>query len=224
MERKISFLRHFFVFILTVMIFVIGIYIGGQVENMRVEKLYDDLMENNLDFKNLQTEINYIDFLLSNSNFENNSCDQIKGAYFTSIRNLDDARLKLENYINFAKIKEEEFYRLKNQYLGTQINYYILAKNINDFCGDLNIILYFYGDKKKCPSCEDQGVHLTYVKQKLKDNVLIFALDTQRNGPIDLLKQRFDINNKELPVLIINDKEYGFLTNEEIFKILNYSN
>ena len=104
-----------------------------------------------------------------------------------------------------------------------QINYYILAEKIKRACGNMNVILYFYGDKKRCPSCQDEGVHLTYVKEKLKDNVLIFALDTSREGPIKLLMQKFDVQHRELPVLVINDNITGFKTNQEIFKMLNYS-
>jgi thiol-disulfide isomerase/thioredoxin len=223
MRQKINYLRHLAVLFLTIMVFIIGIYFGTLAEDLRVQKLYDNLKTNTLAYQSLQTELSYIDFLLSTNQINNKSCKTIKGAYFTSIKNLDDARLKLENYINYAKVKEEDFYRLKNEYLDMEINYYILAEKIKKACGNMNIILYFYGDDKKCPSCQDEGVHLTYVKEKLKDNVLIFALDTSRDGPVKLLMQKYDVQHRELPVLVINDNVTGFKTNQEIFKMLNYS-
>ena len=42
---------------------------------------------------------------------------QIKGTYYTSIGNLDDARLKLENYINFGKVREDEFLQIKRTFI-----------------------------------------------------------------------------------------------------------
>jgi len=226
MRKKINILRYISVLILTIMIFTIGIFIGTSVEEARIKNLYNQLSDQNLDYQNLITENNYIDYLLSENNFnKTNSCKIIKGSYYASIVSLDNSRLKLENYINQGKVKLEEFSRLKSFYTNLQINYWITANKINMVCdSNLNSILYFYGDKKKCPSCEDQGIHLNYVKQKLNDNVLIFSIDVNKKGVVDLLKQKYQINERELPIIIINNKIYNFKTNDEIFKILNISN
>ncbi|MCA9496434.1 MAG: hypothetical protein KC589_05815 [Nanoarchaeota archaeon] len=222
MRKKVNFLRHFAVLFLTVIIFVVGILIGGEVEDLRVTNLYTDLQKQDLNYQNIVTEGNYIDYLVSlKEEGENVSCDLVKGAYYTSISNLDDSRLKLEAYINNAKVNEEEYQRLKNHYSNLQINYWILANRINNLCDNsMNPILYFYGDKKKCPACEDQGTHLSYVKAKIKDDVLIFSLDAEKEGPISLLAQKYDVSGRELPVLVIDEKVYGFTKNEAVFDIL----
>ena len=84
----------------------------------------------------------------------------------------------------------------------------------------MNTILFFYGDKKKCPSCEDQGVHLTYVKQKLKDDVLVFSFDAEKQGAIKLISQNYQIQGRELPSLIINGELHSFMSNAQIFEVL----
>lgn len=226
MRQKINILRHISVLLLTIMIFTIGIFIGTTVEQQRVQNLYTNLQEQDLKYQNLVTEDNYLNYLISlnKTTNSNKSCNSIKSAYYTSIINLDDARLKLENYINQGDVKTIEFSRLKDHYSNLQINYWITANRINNLCvGSMNPILYFYADKKKCPACQDQGTHLDYVKSKLGDGVLIFSLDSRKEGPIKLLAQKYDISHRELPVLVINDKIYGFKTNDEIFKILNIS-
>lgn len=226
MRTKINKLRHFSILFLTIIIFVIGVLIGGDVEQLRVQNLYTQLQEQDLDYQNLVTESSYINYLTDSKEYGKNiSCDLILGSYYYSIVNLDDSRLKLENYINTGSVKEEEFARLKEHYSNIQINYWLLANQIQNLCPNekLNIILYFYDEDKKCPSCEDQGVHLSYVKQKLKDNVLIFSLDSQKEGPIKLLKQRYGVDSREKPVLVINNEIYGFSNNNEIFDILNIS-
>ena len=222
MRVKINWLRHLSVLIMTIMIFTLGIFIGGDVEEMRVQNLYTQLQEQDVSYQSIVTESNYIDYMISEKEAGKNvSCQSITGAYYTSIKNLDDSRLKLENYINTANVKEEEYERLKEHYSNIQIDYWIMANKINNLC-DANMypVLYFYADEKKCPGCEDQGVHLSYTKAKLGDNILIFSLDSQKEGPIQLLAQQYDVNSREMPVIVIENQAYGFSKNEEIIKIL----
>jgi len=238
MRKKISVIRHIGVLLLTIMIFTVGIFIGTSVEQARVENLYDQISEQSLEYQNLITETNYLNYLIENNDNDNNNifinstnvennlsiinCNMIKQTYYSSLLNLDNSRLKLENYINQGKVESDEFRRLKAYYFNLEIDYWMIANKMNSICNsNFNSILYFYGDKKKCPSCEDQGVHLDYVKQKLKDDILIFSLDSEREGPINLLIKQYKVNERELPVLIINNKIYSFKTNSEIFKILN---
>ncbi len=222
MREKIKLLRHFGILFLTIMIFTIGTFIGAEIEQLRVQNLYTNLQEQDLDYQKIVTENNYLNYLLSiNEKKSNPECIQIKNAYYKSIENLDDSRIKLENYINSAKVKEEEYQRLKEHYSNLQINYWILANKINNICeNNLNPILYFYGEKKICPSCQYQGIHLDYVKQRLKDNILIFSIDATKSGVIELLAQKYEIYNRELPVIVIEEKIYSFKNNEEIFQIL----
>ena len=214
-------LRHIGVLLLTNIIFFLGLFIGNSVEEMRVDTLYSQLQEQDLDYQKMLVESQYIDYLVDTKTQNNVSCDTIKGAYFTSIQNLGDSTIKLEQYINNANSNEEDYQRIKDYYSNVQVTYWLLAQKIENLCqSNLNTVLFFYGDKKKCPSCEDQGVHLTYVKQKLKDNVLIFNFDAEKTGAIKLISQNYQIQGKELPSLIINGKLLGFLTNEELFDVL----
>lgn len=226
MREKIKVIRYVAVLMLTIFIFVMGILIGGDVEQFRVQNLYTQLQQQDLDYQNVVTEGNYIDYIvgLKENSEENISCDFLKETYFDSITNLDDSRLKLEAYINTAQVKEEEYQRLKEHYSNLQINYWLLANRISNLCDrNLNTILYFYSeDKKECPACEDQGIHLTYVKQKLKDNILIFSLNFQDiKGPVALISKSYQISDMELPVLVINGEVYSYSTNQEIFNILS---
>ena len=219
MRKQINIVRHLSILFLTVLIFLVGILIGGDIEQLRVQGLYTQLQTQDLVYQNVVTEGNYVDYIVGLKEEGNNiSCKSIKGAYYTSITHLDDARLKLESYINTAKVKEEEYQRLKGHYSNLQINYWILANKINGMCeGNMNPILYFYADKKDCPACEDQGTHLSYVKAKLGDDILIFSLDSKKDGPIQLLTQKYDVKYRELPVLVIDEEIKGFSTNEEVF-------
>lgn len=218
MKRQVQYIRHFSILVLTIIIFALGIFIGSDIEQLRVQNLYTQLQEQDIEYQQIVTEGRYIDYLVSKAQ-GSNSCPQITGAYFTSIENLETSRLKLESYINSAQSQEEEYFRLRDHYANMQINYWLLAKQIDTLCqGNFSTILYFYSeDEEICPACEDQGIHLTYVKQRLQDDVLIFSFNVENDGPIDLLKQNFEVDSRELPVVVINEEVFGFLENEEIF-------
>ena len=222
MRKQISWLRHLSILFLTIVIFTIGVLIGGNVEEMRVQNLYTQLQEQDLDYQSLLTEMQYIDYVVGlKEQGDNVSCVLIEGAYYTSIQNLDNSRIKLENYINSGSVKTEEFSRLKDHYSNIQINYWILANKVNNLCGNnMNPILYFYAEDEICPQCQDQGVHLSYVKQRLGDDVLIFSLDSERSGAIRLLAQKYDIYSKGVPAIVIDEEVYGYSNNKRIFEIL----
>lgn len=223
MKRQINWIRHLGILFLTITIFVVGVLIGGDVEQLRVQNLYTQLQEQDLDYQRIVTESFYLDYLISNKEEGANvSCEMIRGAYFTSIDNLEQSRLKLENYINEANTQEEQYQRLRGHYANLQINYWVMAERIKESCnGNLNTILYFYSqDEEVCPECEDQGVHLTYVKQRLGDEVLIFSFDFTQRGAVQLLAQNYDVFSRSLPVVVINGEVYNYITNQEIFTIL----
>jgi hypothetical protein len=221
MRQKVNVLRHIGILFLTNIIFFLGLFIGNTVEEMRVDTLYSQLQEQDLDYQKMLVESQYIEYLIDTKTQNNVSCDTINGAYFTSIQNLGDSTIKLEQYINNANSNEADYQRIKDYYSNVQVTYWLLAQKIENLCAsNLNTILFFYGDKKNCPSCEDQGVHLTYVKQKLKDEVLIFSFDAEKSGAIKLISQNYQIQGRELPSLIINGNLHSFSSNKEIFDIL----
>ncbi len=222
MREQVNYLRHLGVLFVTLIIFFLGVFIGNDVENLRVQNLYTQLQEQDLEYQRILAESNYLDYLIESKSLGKNvSCNTIKGSYYTSIENLDDSRLRLENYINTASVNEEEYYRLKSHYENVQINYYITASKISSLCEDeLNVILFFYDEEKECPACEDQGIYLDYVKKKLGDDVLIFSLDSQKEGPIQLLAQAHNVYFSELPIIVINGEAFDFSDKDEIFEIL----
>ena len=222
MREKINKVRHIAILFITIIVFFLGVLIGGSIEELRVQSLYTQLQEQDLEYQSIVAEGNYIDYIVDlKGEGANISCDSIMGGYYTSIDNLDKSRIKLENYINTGSVQEIEFQRLKDHYANMQINYWILANKINNLCDNrMNPILYFYADDESCPACEDQGVYLNYVKQVLEHEVLVFSLDSGKGGPTQLLAQQYDVYYREKPILVIDEQTHDFSNNEEIFGYL----
>jgi hypothetical protein len=223
MRKKINWIRHLVVFLTTFLIFMSGILIGDQVDDLRVNEMYLKLQEQDLDFQNILIEKDYLENLIDEkeSGRRNVSCEFLEYSYVKSLKYLDSSRINLEQYTQEAGSRNElDFELLKKYYSNIQINYWLLTKKINTLCdSEMNSILYFYGEKKSCPECYDQGIHLDYVKQVLQDDISIFVFDAEKDGPAKLILSSFNVTGA-LPYLIIDDDEYNYLTNEEIFGVL----
>ena len=71
-----------------------------------------------------------------------------------------------------------------------------------------------------CKAMQSTGIYLDYVKKKMKDDILIFALDGDKEGPTNLLAKTYDLENRQLPVLVIGEEIVEFSDSDEIFEIL----
>ena len=56
MRQKVNVLRHIGVLLLTNIIFFLGLFIGNTVEEMRVEVLYSQLQDQDLDYQKMLVE------------------------------------------------------------------------------------------------------------------------------------------------------------------------
>jgi hypothetical protein len=205
MHRTIDKSKHLYVFLISSIIFLFGVLIGAQVEQFRIENLENRFQEENLKYEEIQAEIDYINFLVDK---EDNSkiCPTLTDSYLKSVKNLDESVFSLENYRSTAEFKTDEYESIKTQYFNLEMRYYILAEKINSLCDNsFDTILYFYGDNKECPECEDQGIYLDYVKKKYQDEVMIFSFDSQSSSDVvRILVTNNNVTIDNLPRMIIN--------------------
>ncbi|MFW6046208.1 MAG: hypothetical protein ACOCP4_00155 [Candidatus Woesearchaeota archaeon] len=212
--REVKKTRYFFAAILTILIFAFGLLLGFYLENVRISEMYEELKVEKIEFSDLELQDRYVNFL-----GKKGQCDRLYQIFYDSMSELDDKRIRLENYFDMSQVKTEEYNTLKREYTISSLNYWILSQQIKEYCdGDFGIILYFYGDDTQCPSCSDMGTHLTYIKRLLESNVLIFSLDSNLEGTVQTLKKVYDV--KDYPTLIINEEKYGYMNNREILEKL----
>ena len=96
-------------------------------------------------------------------------------------------------------------------------------KNVEKECEvKIPSVLYFYSNLKDCEDCEKQGYVLTYLKKKNSD-LNIFSFDINMDDiALGTLKELYDIETAELPIVVINDKIFeGFTELEDLNKVLS---
>lgn len=208
------------VFILTLAIFAIGLFLGTLMDNQRTKYFleYNEIQKQNIRSMQLQFELN-------NLNIGKDQCLKTKSLFDYYLVELEDNRERLNTYVKEAKIAGDDFEILKRDYVLSQLNFWMLTMEMKNNCPDysnFSTIIYFYSSKEKCPTCADQGFNLDYYKLKLKNDLLIFAIDEQfgQTEPmIDMLKDIYMI--KDFPTLIINGEKYeGLITQVELNEIL----
>lgn len=211
MVRKVSKEKYIIALILTLGIFLLGMLFGLFVESKRLVYVENEERLQEIDFSSLQLQYQYINQLS-----EERDCEALMDTYDISLENLDDTRVRIEEYEDSTKMNKEEFEVLKREYTIAQLNYYLFAKKTKKLCNpDLVTILYFYDEAAKCPLCEEQAFVLTHLKKKFQEKLLIFALDArQENEPmIKLLKKRYGA--EFFPVTVIEDNVFNKVLSQE---------
>ncbi len=213
--------RYLFAFIITAAIFLLGFFLGFVMDVNRINYFQQLNEEQKLNLRSLQLQ-----YELVKSSSVNNPCAAFRFMFDTFIVELEKNRERLETYTQQAKIKKGEFEVLQREYVLSQINFWYISKNLKESCSgesDFVTIIYFYSDKKVCPSCDDQANVLNYYKTKLKENLLIFAIDERLEAAepvVTLLKQSYNVTS--YPTLIINGKDVypALLDKERMGRIL----
>ncbi|MDK2850069.1 MAG: plasmid transfer operon protein [Candidatus Woesearchaeota archaeon] len=213
-RAKIVRRRYFAALLITISIFILGLFFGFLMDNLRTDYFTQFAQKQELDYRSLQLQ-----YELMNSNVLSNQCQGLRTLFDKYIKDLEDNRERLEVYNQKAKINKEEFALLKRRYTLSQINFWYISQNLRQTCpnsSDYVTILYFYGTDEQCPSCDEQASYLDYFKKKMGTQLLIFALDSnfEEEPTISVLKDSFDVDT--LPTLVVNGKKFGFLDKEQL--------
>jgi len=169
-KRIISKKRFFLAFVLTCFIFLIGILVGYTLTIGRTSYLEDIAYKQKLDYESLQLQSLYLDLSATNV-----SCSIFNKILETSLNDVASAQAKVDFYIQESSKKS--YTEIKRDYLLAQMRYWLLNQRIKETCqGKHTSVLYFYSNEE-CVECGAQSTILSYLKEKLKDRLLVFSLD-----------------------------------------------
>lgn len=210
-KRRVSLEKYILAFVFSGLIFIVGVFVGSFLSNERVSYLKDIAYKQQLDYKSLELQSLY----LTSFELKNESCLAFKKILEKSLSDVAEAQLKVEAYMK--QKNDDRYIDMKREYSMAQIRYLLLDTKIREICKfDTASLLYFYSDKE-CPDCGPQGTVLTYLKEKIKDRLLIFSLDFDfsQEPLIDLFEVKYNVTM--VPSIVINNTLYsGLLKMDEI--------
>ena len=207
-DRKVYVKKHLAALAITLIVFTIGVMIGLQVSDSRITAITNTARLQRAQFESLQLQYTFI------NTAQNASCAAFKTALDQNVYTLENARTKLESYIEDNQ-EEQEFAIAKREYMITELRYWLLAKQAEKMCGDEAVsVLFFYRRNQICGDCGTQGVILTYLKEMFKDKLLVFSLDADVDDPlITIIKGTYNIT--ETPSIVVEEKVFeGFVERE----------
>jgi hypothetical protein len=203
-QRKISTKTYLLALVLTSFVFLIGFLVGYTLTSERTGYLEDIAYKQKLDYESLQLQSLYLDL-----NANNASCSIFNDILETSLNDVGNAQAKVDLYI--LESDKENYVELKRDYLLAQVRYWLLNERIKGSCNPEHVsVLYFYSNEE-CVECGGQGTVLSYLKEKLKDRLLVFSIDADFNGEpmINILKQTYNIT--QIPSIVVEDQVFDSL-------------
>jgi len=202
-------------FLLSSFLFIVGIVIGILVSNNKIIHLNDLMAQVKTDIDNTELQ-----FLILDSMHSNKTCMYLMNSASKVGLETYEMGKQVEGYEKSKSISLLDFNQLKMKYTSLLIRTWLYVEKIRTTCeSNYSTVLYFFGSKT-CPNCGNQGMVLTFLKEKLNENLLVYAIDGDLDlAPVEVLKDTFTVN--KYPTLIINGEKYeGFFDSKELTEIL----
>ena len=198
MKRKVSAKKYLLAFILTLIVFAGGIFIGLLFENMRLNHSKQTILSEKVALQSLQLQQKYIDSGLAD-------CKSLNQLIDTNTNELGRKMAEVVDYEQKSVFSEEEFELQLQDYFLTQIQFLLIAQEIDKKCAKDSVkIVYFFDENKY----DTQGDILAYIKKTFGSRVLIFALNSnfKQEPMINILLTSYKI--AAFPSVVVEDKVY----------------
>ena len=214
MERGIRARMYFFAFVISALLFTVGIVLGWYFGISAVT-------ETQKDFDRLKSEAYSLEILslMGDSNASAVSCAVYSRSFGDLVYQTEQFGAKLD-YLEKRKGKlDPEVMALKSDYSSMQMRNYLIQQKMDAKCGERsNVILYFYSNENYS-SATDEGPQIAQVDREF--NVYTYHFDVNVQNPVvDALKESYGVT--VTPTLIINGKKLeGFKTAGELRSALS---
>lgn len=193
--------RYIFAGVLTVVVFLLGVFMSGQLDDARVSALENSIEKNNVELQSTQMQLNY----LRSENVQD--CDVLEAGLQDIVASYNKRLSSLQTYQEDSLLKGQEFETLKRSYILSGIRYWMFAEEINRKCGRTSdTVLYFtsrVGAAETCEACAEMGEHLSLAKKERGSDVLIFTVPANLDdGMVEMLKQQYNVTS--IPTTVFN--------------------
>lgn len=212
MERKVSFHLYISAFIISLVIFLLGVFVGNMVDTANMSGISEELSE-------VTERVSSIQLLLLMEGNSSAFCP----VYISELESIDE---EVENVGHKLSYLEEEkgFHddELKKQYFVLEAESYLLSEKVKTLCGDDSVLLIYFYSNEECELCQEQGIEILRARDELPDvNVKLFSFDGTIGSPIaEAFKTQYFI--KSYPAIVINGKKYiGYRDAESIKELIS---
>ncbi len=196
--------------VLTLFVFLLGYYIGGAVDRLRVDDVSELLASGELDVESFLLEQEFFE------TFSDDACayaDVRLSRFSEAIVSLGQT---LQAYEQQDLTRKSEYTLLRNRYFLLELKYYTLLKDMAEQCGDeRNVVLFFY----------DIGDHRDSLRQGsvldklVQEDPSLVVLSIDRGFDNSFVSSVVEFYNVAVtPTLIVNREQVfeGFVSEGEL--------
>jgi len=215
--------RKFLVFLesftLTVLIFLLGIFLGLFFEMYRVQSISDNYANYEIQSLDLKLQNYYYQIM------DKNSCESAIEQNFIFADDLYKDGLRIEKYEEAEQLTKNIITE-KKRYVLLKTELWLNSIILKEKCGNpFNTVVYFYSNNPDLTTDAQQDIIsniLGEVKKNAGDKVVLLPIAGDIGlGIVDLQVRNYDINS--FPAVLINENEvlYGVHDADEINGYLN---
>lgn len=215
MDRKKYYQKRIFFtsFVLTLIIFSIGLAISYLLDFARIDSVFTMLEENELN-----TEAYFVEEDFAGT-FNADKCPSMRSRIYDIKKEITKVAQDLSNYGSKSMFMKKDFDYLKRRYFLLELKFYNLINNLNERCGSSYIPILFFYDIDDDVSTR-QGYVLDDLGQTDEYQSKIITLSFDRGykdePSLEILLLKFNVT--EAPTIIINNdiKKEGIAYTGEI--------
>ncbi len=213
MERKLSLPIYIAAFVFTVLIFVIGMYVGHIVDVSNVSSLSGQVSQ-------ISQRVNSIHLLFLMD--ENNSafCPVFK----EELNSLDSEIETIGYKLSFLEERKNvQDVKLKKEYFLLETESYLLSQKLNTLCNDNTTLLVYFYSNTNCSTCHIQGNNILDARDvvgKQNKSVKLYSFDGDLGSTVaNALKLKYNVTN--YPSIIVNEQIYpGLHSRDDLIELL----
>jgi hypothetical protein len=195
-QRTFQTSKYLAAFALTTLIFILGILLGGNIAEGKLDQLSD--LKQDITIKTTAMEVQFL--LAAEQPCAVVHNDLLRDELFVLGSKLDFMEKQLGK-------KDERVLSLKEYYHLLEIRHWLFMEEVNHQCNQTqSTVLYFYSNLGDCSNCEQQGYVLNLLHKKgIPVNIYSFDINIE-NPALETLKKTLGIH--EVPTLVVNKKTF----------------
>lgn len=208
MERKLSISIYAGAFVISLAIFILGIYIGTLIDSSNIELISEEVSSISGRMASLQV------LLLGGDN--ESFCPVYTSELGEMDREIEDIGYRLTFLEDERNVYDAE---LKKKYFLLEAQSYLLSQKAQELCGDDSVLLINFYSNKGCERCREQGTEVLKARDALLSegiSVKLFSFDGELGSPVaEAFEDQYGIS--AYPSIVIDGQTHpGFRSSEEL--------
>jgi hypothetical protein len=212
MERKVSVPLYAGAFVISLAIFVIGIYIGTVIDASNLSSISGDV-------SNISEKVASIQLLLLSEGNSSSFCP----VYLSELDSIDSDVERIGYKLTYLEdVRGIYDDGLKKKYFVVEAESYLLSQKVKALCGDDSVLLIHFYSNRGCTRCKEQGIEVLKARDALAQqgtDVKLFSFDGELGSPVaEALGAQYNITR--YPSIVINGRTYAGYQDSDDLQLL----